>query len=370
MRISKITTYIAKEQLFPFLTGFLFFTFILMLQQLFALADLIINKNVEVILVLKLFFMMLPITMSLTIPMAVLFSSIMALGRLSNDSEIIALRSAGVSFYRIIKPVILSGFFIFILMTIFNETVLVWCNKNYNRIFVEILKSSPAAVLDDGIFTSLGEKTIWVEEINRETGELKNVMLYNKNNSGGWDIIKAEKGIWKQNEDGSRTLKLYSGKLFSSKIKTNSFSVVDFKNGSAELLLSDSKIDYDVDDKTNPSELNSIELYKILSSEKVSYKNDRDVALSWVELYKKTSIPFSCLVFVIMGAPVGITYRRSAKGIGFGISIAIFFIYYILSMSGQSLAIKGIINPFIGVWYPNFILLAAGILLIIIKEKA
>ncbi len=370
MRIKKITTYIAKEQLFPFLTGFLFFTFILMLQQLFALADLIINKNVKFLLVLKLFFMMLPITMSLTVPMAVLFSSIVALGRLSNDSEIIALRSAGVSFYRIIKPVLITGFFIFILMTIFNETVLVYCNKNYNRIFVEILKSSPSAVLDDGIFTSLGENTIWVEKINRDTGELKNIMLFNKNDSGGWDIIKAKKGIWKQNKDGSRTLKLYSGKLFSSKINSGSFSVVDFKNGSAELLLSDSKITYNADDKTNPSELNSVELYKLLSNGKVSYKNDRDIALSWVELYKKTSIPFSCLVFVIIGAPVGITYRRSAKGIGFGISIIIFFVYYILSMSGQSLAIKGIVNPFIGVWYPNFILLLAGIVLIFLKEKA
>ncbi|MBN2400939.1 MAG: LptF/LptG family permease [Spirochaetes bacterium] len=367
--MKKITKYITKEQLYPFLTGFIFFTFILMLQHFFSLADLLINKDVNVFLVLKLFLILLPITMSLTIPMSLLFSSIMALARLSGDSEVTALRASGVSIYRIIKPIIMSGIMIFVLMLIFTETVLVYCNKNYNKIFVTIMKSSPTAMLEDGIFISIGDKTIWVEKINKKNGRLNNIMIYNKNNNIGWDIIKAKYGNLKQNEDGSKTLKLNSGKLFSSDLTVNSFSVIDFSNGNLELLLSESKIEYNVADRTNPSEMNSIELYRMLKSSKVN-KNERKVALFWVELFKKISIPFSCLVFVFIGAPVGISYRRSARGIGFGISIIIFFVYYIFSMLGQSLAIKGAVSPFLGVWYPNFILLIAGIILIFFKEKA
>ncbi|MFH0974467.1 MAG: LptF/LptG family permease [Spirochaetota bacterium] len=367
--MKKITIYIAKEQLYPFLTGFIFFTFILMLQQFFSLADLLINKNVKVFLVLKLFLIMLPITMSLTIPMSVLFSSIMAMGRLSGDSEITALRASGISIYRIIKPVILSGIAIFILMIVFNETVLVYCNKNYNKIFVEILRSSPASMLEDGVFTTLGDKTIWVEKISKRNGKLKNIMIYNKNDDGGWDVIKARGGILRQNEDGSKTLKLDSGKIFSSKIKSGSFSVIDFTQGSSELLLSESKIEYNVADKTNPGEMNSFELYRMLTSGKMN-KNKREIALYWIELHKQIAIPFSCIIFVIIGAPVGISYRRNARGIGFGISIIIFFVYYILSMLGQSFAVKGVIEPLIGVWYPNFLLLIAGIILLFYKEKA
>lgn len=366
----RITVYITKEQLFPFLTGFVFFTFILMLQQLFTLADLIINKDVEFLLVLKLFLSVLPITMSLTIPMSVLFSSIMALGRLSNDSEIVAIRAAGISFINIIKPILITGFCIFILMTIFNETVNVYTSKIHNRILIEILKSSPAAMLEDEIFTSLGDRTIRVEEINKEAQTLKNIMIFNKNESGGWDIITSEHGKWQQNEDGSKVLVLYSGKIFSSKINSNTFSVVDFSKGNAELLLSESKIDYKIDDKINPSEMTSIELYSMLKTQKKSYKEDRDIALFWIELYKKMSVPFSCFVFVLIGAPVGISYHRSSKGIGFGISIVIFFLYYIFSMAGQSLAVRGIVNPFVGVWYPNIILAVVGIIFIIIREKS
>ncbi|MBN2039357.1 MAG: LptF/LptG family permease [Spirochaetes bacterium] len=368
--MKRITIYIAKEQLFPFLTGFLFFTFILMLQQLFTLADLIINKDVEFILVLKLFLSVLPITMSLTVPMSVLFSSIMALGRLSNDSEIVAFRAAGISFINIIKPVLFTGFCIFVLMGIFNETVNVYSSKVHNKILIEILKSSPAAMLEDEIFTSLGDRTIRVEEIDKESRVLKNIMIFNRNESSGWDIIRAHRGKWQQNEDASKTLILYSGKIFSSKINSGTFSVVDFSKGNAEILLSESKIDYKIDNKISPSEMNSSELYKMLKTQKKSYKEDRDIALFWIELYKKMSVPFSCFVFVLIGAPVGISYHRSSKGIGFGISIVIFFLYYIFSMAGQSLAIRGLVSPFIGVWYPNIILAIAGCILIFIREKS
>ena len=158
--MKKITSYIAREQLYPFFTGFLFFTFILMLNRLFMLADLVINKKVETLLVLKLFLNMLPITMLITIPMSVLISAVLALARMSGDSEIIALRTAGVSVYRIVRPVIITGSIIFIVMLIFSETFYVYSNRNYNNLFLQILKSSPSAVIEDGIFTELGDTTV------------------------------------------------------------------------------------------------------------------------------------------------------------------------------------------------------------------
>ncbi len=365
-----LTRYIFKEQLYPFLTGFLFFTFVLLLNKIFIIVDLIVNKKVEVLLVLKLFLLMLPVTISLTVPMSVLISVIMALGRLSSDFEIVALRSNGVSIYRIIKPVIISGITIFILMIIFNETLLVYSNKNYNKIYVQILKSSPEAMLEEGIFTSLGNKTIWVEKIDKKTGEMNNVMLYNKNDGGGWDVIKAVRGIWKPNNDGSKSLILFNGSLYSSEFDRKSFSIIDFNDSNAEVMLSESKIAYtDEAGKFNPSEVDSIELYNKLNSISDSHEENRDVALYWVEFYKKHAIPFSCFVFAIIGIPIGLFTKRSSKGIGFGISIIVFFIYYIIFMIGQYFAIKGIIHPLIGVWIANIILLIASIILLLLKDK-
>lgn len=367
--MKRLTGYILKEQLYPFLTGFIFFTFILMLNKLFILADLIVNRSVESSQVIKLFLLMLPVTISLTIPMSVLISVIMALGRLSADFEIVALRAGGISTYRIMKPVVISGLFIFIMMIIFNETIVVYSNRNYNKMFIKILNSTPTAILEEGIFTTMGDKTIWVERIDQKSGRLDNIMLYNKNNGGGWDVIKAKGGIWKQNSDGSKTLRLQEGRLFSSEFERGSYSVIDFIKGKADILLSESKIDYNEEGRLNPKEMTSIELYRMLKSIAKSYKEDRDVALYWVEFFKKHAIPFSCVVFAVIGIPFGIISRRSGSGIGFGISIIIFFLYYIFFMSGQFLAVKGMISPSIGVWISNIMLLLIGIILILYRER-
>ncbi|MDY6969505.1 MAG: LptF/LptG family permease, partial [Spirochaetota bacterium] len=134
--------YIIKEQLYPFLTTFLFLTFILLLNRLFILADLIISKNIEIYLVFQLFLLMLPAVIAFTIPMSLLISVIMAMGRLSSDSEIVALRASGISTFYIMKPVLFLGVIFFVIMILFNDTLLVYSNKNYNRLFVKILRSN------------------------------------------------------------------------------------------------------------------------------------------------------------------------------------------------------------------------------------
>jgi len=366
-----LTRYILKEQLSPFFAGFLFLTFILLFNKLFLLAELIFNRNVEVFLVLKLFLLMLPDTVSLTVPMSFLIAVVMAMGRLSTDSELIALRVTGLSIYRIIRPLIISGFVVFILMLIFNETLLINSNEDYNKIFIKIVQSSPSSVIEDGIFTSFGDKTIWVEKIYRKSGKMRNVMLFSRKNNKVWDIIKAKRGMWMQNSDGSKTLVLFNGRVFSSDFENDSLSIVDFNNGRSEILLSDSKIDHNEEKgKLNPTEMTSLELYRVLKVIDKSYKEDRTVALYWVELFKKYALPFSCVVFSIIGAPLGIFSKRSGKGIGFGLSIVVFFVYYVFFMIGQSLSIRGLLHPFIGVWSANIILFFAGLLLIVYKEKS
>ncbi len=367
--MKKLSIYIIKELSLPFAIGFIFFTFIFMLQQVFIIFDYIINKNVEVRLVLKLFAIMLPNTMPRTIPVALLFAVITALGRLSNDSEIIALKSAGVSILRVIKPVIASGVVVFVIMILFYETILVYCNKNYNRILIDIMKSSPTAMLEEGVFTELGDKWIRVEKIRKDTGRLENIMIFVKNSNNNWDVFKAEHGQLMQNEDGSKSLKLYSGKIFSGRQESNIFSIHDFSKGDAEILLSESKLEISAKDKKNPMEMNTMELYRTLRADKKSHREDRETASFWVELYNKSATPFSCVVFALIGAPLGISVRRNTKGISFGISIIVIFLYFILSMAGQSLSIRGIINPLIGVWYANILLLLSGIILIFLKEK-
>jgi LPS export ABC transporter permease LptF len=361
-----LTKYILKEQLFPFLTGFFFISFLMILNKLFVLAEYFISKDIEFFVILKFFLLLFPITMIYSVPISALYSSIMAIGRLSNDSEIIAMKAAGISFFRILRPVIISGFVLFILMIVFYETVFVYCNRNQ----VELAVSNPAILLDEGVFTDLGGRTLWIEKINRKTNELRKILLFNKKENTGWEIISAEKGILQENSDRSKSLILFSGKVYGSQVNSGNFSVIDFSGGSAEYLISSQNLNMTSGDELNPDKMTSISLYKYLKSKQETYRDSRAAGRAWVDLFKKMSIPFSCFVFTIIGAPLGVSYRRNARGMGFGLSIVVVLIYYMFFTGGQQLSIRGLLHPFFGVWIANFVLLLAGILLIIFKERA
>src|SRR5204863_8152521 len=84
-----------------------------------------------------------------------------------------------------------------------------------------------------------------------------------------------------------------------------------------------------------------------------------------VEIHKKFAIPFACIVFGILGLPLGITNRRGGKSSGFSLSIAIILIYYVMINNGEHLADTGKVGPALAMWTPNVILLVLGIYLLI-----
>jgi hypothetical protein len=82
-----------------------------------------------------------------------------------------------------------------------------------------------------------------------------------------------------------------------------------------------------------------------------------------VEYHKKFSIPFSCIVFVLIGAPLGIRGRRGGVGIGAGIGILFFLVYYLFLVGGEQLGDRGMVSPFWAMWAPNVIFGGAGVFL-------
>jgi lipopolysaccharide export system permease protein len=88
-----------------------------------------------------------------------------------------------------------------------------------------------------------------------------------------------------------------------------------------------------------------------------------------VEIYKKYSIPFACLVFVLIGAPLGIMARRGNMAVGGGISLIFFIIYWIFLIGGEELADRDMLSPFLSMWLANFIVGAFGIYLLIRTAK-
>src|SRR5437762_14388249 len=110
-----LTRYIFKEMLGPTTLGFIFYTFIILLRNLFDVAGMIIRRSLPASTVARLLFLSLPHIIVLTVPMSLLFGILIAVGRLSSDSEIIAMRASGISASTIYRPVFLFSFVVFLL---------------------------------------------------------------------------------------------------------------------------------------------------------------------------------------------------------------------------------------------------------------
>lgn len=82
-----------------------------------------------------------------------------------------------------------------------------------------------------------------------------------------------------------------------------------------------------------------------------------------VEIYKKYSIPFACIVFVLIGAPLGIKARKGSFGVGFTFSVGFFLLYWVCLIGGEELADRQIVTPALAMWFANIVVGIAGIIM-------
>ncbi|NTW84261.1 MAG: YjgP/YjgQ family permease [Chlorobiaceae bacterium] len=102
----------------------------------------------------------------------------------------------------------------------------------------------------------------------------------------------------------------------------------------------------------------------LIAVEKRNLESSRRMLNRYIVSYhKKYALSFSCFVFILVGAPLGVMARKGGFGLGAAVSLLLFVLYWVLMLFGESIAEYGLIGPFISVWFPNFILTAIGILL-------
>src|SRR3989338_700579 len=147
-----LRNYLLLELLHQFLLWIAAFTFVLLMGNLFKLADLIVNKGIAIAVVGKLFLYLIPFLMSFTIPMATLMATLLALGRLGQDNELTAMEASGVSFWRLTVPVLSTALLLSLGLVLFNDRALPRSHLAARRIVKEIGLKNPPAALEPGMF--------------------------------------------------------------------------------------------------------------------------------------------------------------------------------------------------------------------------
>lgn len=348
----------AKELVGPFVLGLLIFTFILLMDQILKLMDLIINKGIGVLEVGTLLLYLLPSLLVITLPMSILLAILIALGKLSADSELIAMKASGISLHQMAPPfacLCVAGFLLTNAMTLHLSPA---GNSAFRNHLIDLARKYTEASLEEGVFNDAFEGlVIYINEFNRQEKRINGILVSDKRDPELPVLVVAEDAvIISEPSDNRIVCKLAKGSLHRFERKSMSYHYALFDTYEMDIRPGNAAQDREIKYK----EMNFGQLFKLARDRKELQKSAVRIN---VEIQRRFAFPFGCLVFGLLGVPLGISWRRGGRSYGFVLSIIIVFCYYLFLNIGENMAKSGYLPVIVGIWMPNIILGALGIYL-------
>jgi len=358
-----LRSYLLKEFSLPLIMTISVLSFIMVLVgNLQKIADLVINKGVDLFSVLKLLLYMAPYIVTYALPISTLVAVLLAFGRLSSDNEVIAIRSSGINLLSLILPLLIIGMMLSLMLLIFNDRASSYAHYAYRKTLINVGFKNPTAAFEEGVFINSFEKYIlFIYHVDQKKNRLSNIRIYEpQGEDKPTRTIVAKAGEFiTEPERNTVKLKLIDGTSDEPDPENPSnFYKLNFKTYFMNLNLLNAKKSDNIEKKTK--EMTIAELNDKIKE----YKKTGINAIPLItEKYEKITLAFSCFVFILLGSSLGIITRRREKSINFGIALLIITIYYPSFIGCEALAIQGVVPPQIIMWAPNVILGIIGAVL-------
>ena len=340
---------------------------------MFDLIRKIVEFGLPITLAIQVMFLKLPGFLVLSFPMSVLLSTLLAYGKMSSNSEILAARSLGVKTYRLVLPAIILAIFMTGLTFYFNNSLVPLTNKYSETLLRDGLGKSVSIERGHDIFfkgygsftdpntNESTERNTFLNQIffSRvvEDNVMKNVTVIDFSVYGYKQILSASQATF----DRKKSAWIFSdGKLIKLG-NGGQTTTIDFKEylyplGDGPLRVS--KIPDDANKMTLTQALEAKKLYEETGDVKEARKMS-------VRIQEKFTLPCACLVFGLIGSSLGSKQNlRTSKSQGFGLSVILILFYYVISFLSSSLGVKGVLTPFISAWLPVLISFSGGLYLL------
>ncbi len=352
----------------PLVLALIFISFAILLGNLVKLADFVINKGVELIYVGEIFFFLIPNILSLAIPMGILTATLLAYGRLSSDNEILAMRATGINLYKIAMPAITLGLIFSLLSVPFNDKIVPKAHYKTRMLIKELGMRRPAAYLEAGTFIrGFKDYILFIYEIKyvKDRAIFSNIRIYQPQKDAPTRTIVAKGGeLIPLPEKNAIKLKLTDGTIEEpNPTNPKNLYKLNFRTYYLTMFIDDSTMQ-ESGKKTKEMTFDEIKA------------NIRDLEKSGVDatplkrrLHKRIAESFASFAYVLIGIPLAITTRRSEKSIGFGISLALIVIYWLLAALGTVFATKNIMPIWLAMWFGNIVLITIGSIMMYITAR-
>lgn len=354
--------YILQEILAPFALGLAIFTFILLMGRLLRLVEMVLNKGVPLLDIIKLFLFLLPTFLVLTLPLAFLLGVLIGFGRLSTDAEIVALKSSGVSLYDMARPVLALS----LVVALATGVLSVWAHPYGKRAFKEqvfhIAHNRATIGIEPRVFNNdFDDLVLYANEVEDKSGILKGLFISDQRMEREPSIIIASQGrAISDSEKLTLTLRLRDGAIHRQldRRTDEAYQIIDFDSYDVQLDLGAQLRDIS-ERRVKESELSFNELRTLIDQTEGAQHNQY-----LVEFHQRLALAPAAILFALIGLPLGIQSRRTGRGGGFALALTVFLTYYLLFSFAEAIGAEGFLPPVVAMWLPNIAFLLAGVWLL------
>jgi lipopolysaccharide export system permease protein len=340
---------ILKELTFTFILTLTFLNLILMMEKLLRLSRVLSGVGVSVVDMAKLIFYLQPQLLLLTIPMALLLSTLLVYGRLNFDNEILILKASGLDFKGVSKPVFIFGMLCFLLNITVSSYIgpksSIWLRNELTN----IIKVRLPLAIEEGTFNTAFKDIVIMIREKPSQDTFKGFFMYDGRNKSEPRVLLAKAGKFYISEGLNTKLSLMEGYIHIA--KGDNTTELFFERYSMTLRLKS-----DLPSRKN-TELTPFELIKEIR--KGSHYNSS----LQLELHRRLSLPLLCIILIFLGPPLSLIAGKSGRLGGLALGLGVFTIYYILLVYGENLVRAGKIPHYIGAWMPSVILGLLGLYL-------
>ncbi len=362
-----INRYIFKELLSPFAISLFFLTFVFLMTRIPEITNMVVNHNADLSAVFLMIIYTLPRFLEFTIPMSVMISILLTFMRMSGENEIIALKGAGLTLYKLLPPVLifcLMGIVLSMWVTLFGVS---WGKLSIKKKSIEMARSSIDAALQERQFNSeIEDIMIYVSHVDMKTKALEDVFIEDRRQKGVVSISVAPTGdLIRKEDEAFYTIRLYNGMI--NQVEQDDKSVNTIQFGSYDI-----NIDLGAMNQTGKKiskELDERSLVDLIRYIRSGISDKVELSSAIMELHEKFSIPFACLTLGLLAFPLGIQASSLRRSSGFSLGIFFFLLYYFLLALGWSAGETGSFSPVLSMWLPNVFMGGIGAFFLVRNAK-
>jgi lipopolysaccharide export system permease protein len=344
---------ILKELIVAFILSLASLNFILMMEKLLKLSRFLSGIGTSILDMIRIILYIQPQLFILTIPMALLLSTLLVYGRLNFDNEIIILRNNGMNFFNISLPVAVLGILCFLLNIMVGFYLGPKSSMRLREEITNIIKvRTPLAIEEERFNTSFKDTAIYVKE--RVSDKIvRGIFIYDNRDKNEPRVLIAKEGEIYTEEDFDINFYLKDG--YINVVKGNRTTELFFKKYNMVL-----RLESDMPSRKK-AELTPYEIMQ-----KIKREDRRDALSLYLELHRRISSPLLCIILIFFGPPLAMMAGKSGRLGGLTLALAVFTVYYMLLLYGENLVKAEKVIHYIGAWSPSIIL---GILTFLIFKK-